>query len=86
MKFVPLIPENAPFYEEQRAWLNGFRSGVLNRGTTPEGGAALESKRPLLTAFGSQGGNAKSLAKRLAREASGRGFAARAAGLGSLQP
>lgn len=25
----PLIPENAPFDEEQRAWLNGFLAGVL---------------------------------------------------------
>jgi sulfite reductase (NADPH) flavoprotein alpha-component len=25
----PLVPENAPFDEEQRAWLNGFLAGVL---------------------------------------------------------
>lgn len=86
MKIVPLIPENAPFSVEQRAWLNGFLAGVLNRGTAPNGAASAESKRPLLIAFGSQSGNAESLAKRLAREASGRGFAARAAGLDSLQP
>lgn len=86
MKIVPLIPENAPFSVEQRAWLNGFLAGVLNRGAAPNGAASAESKRPLLIAFGSQSGNAESLAKRLAREASGRGFAARAAGLDSLQP
>jgi sulfite reductase (NADPH) flavoprotein alpha-component len=27
---VPLIPENAPFSPEQRAWLNGFLAGVLS--------------------------------------------------------
>ncbi|MCF7786607.1 MAG: flavodoxin domain-containing protein [Prosthecobacter sp.] len=86
MKIVPLIPENAPFSVEQRAWLNGFLAGVLNRGAAPNGAASAESKRPLLIAFGSQSGNAESLAKRLAREATGRGFAARAAGLDSLQP
>jgi sulfite reductase (NADPH) flavoprotein alpha-component len=86
MKIVPLIPENAPFSVEQRAWLNGFLAGVLNRGAAASGAASEESKRPLLIAFGSQSGNAESLAKRLAREASGRGFAARAAGLDSLQP
>ncbi|WP_395748436.1 sulfite reductase flavoprotein subunit alpha [Prosthecobacter sp.] len=86
MKSVPLIPENAPFSAEQRAWLNGFLAGVLNRGAAPAGAAPTESKQPLLIAFGSQSGNAESLAKRLAREASGRGFAARAAGLDSLQP
>jgi sulfite reductase (NADPH) flavoprotein alpha-component len=86
MKSAPLIPENAPFSAEQRAWLNGFLAGVLNRGAVPTGAAPAESKQPLLIAFGSQSGNAESLAKRLAREASGRGFAARAAGLDSLQP
>lgn len=86
MTSVPIIPDNAPFSAEQRAWLNGFLAGVLNRGTAPAAAAPTESKLPLLIAFGSQSGNAESLAKRLAREASGRGFAARAAGLDSLQP
>jgi len=87
MNSVPVIPDNAPFSAEQRAWLNGFLAGVLNRGSAA---AAVSSPQkattPLLIAFGSQSGNAESLAKRLAREASGRGFAARAAGLDSLQP
>jgi sulfite reductase (NADPH) flavoprotein alpha-component len=26
---IPLVPDNAPFDEEQRAWLNGFLAGVL---------------------------------------------------------
>lgn len=86
MTHVPLIPDNAPFSAEQRSWLNGFLAGVLNRGPASAMPAAAEAKRPLLIAFGSQSGNAESLAKRLAREASGRGFAARAAGLDSLQP
>ncbi len=89
MNNVPIIPENAPFNAEQRAWLNGFLAGMLSRGTTPGGlptSAPAESKQPLLIAFGSQSGNAESLAKRLAREAAGRGFVARAAGLDSLQP
>ena len=86
MTIVPLIPENAPFSAEQRAWLNGFLAGVLKRGTAPASIAPVGEKRSLLIAFGSQSGNAESLAKRLAREASGRGFAARAAGLDSVQP
>lgn len=88
MTSVPLIPENAPFSAEQRAWLNGFLAGVLNRGSATAVSAAspAEAKRPLLIAFGSQSGNAESLAKRLAREATSRGFAARAVGLDSLQP
>ena len=87
MQITPLIPENAPFTADQRAWLNGFLAGVLQRGGgVNDISAPAEAKKPLLIAFGSQSGNAESLAKRLAREASGRGFAARAAGLDSLQP
>jgi sulfite reductase (NADPH) flavoprotein alpha-component len=82
----PLIPDNAPFSAEQRAWLNGFLAGILRRGTPIPEPATAEAKPPLLIAFGSQSGNAESLAKRLAREAASRGFAARVAGLDSLQP
>lgn len=86
MNSVPVIPDNAPFSTEQRAWLNGFLAGVLNRGSAAVVASPQKVATPLLIAFGSQSGNAESLAKRLAREASGRGFAARAAGLDSLQP
>ncbi len=86
MNSVPVIPDNAPFSTEQRAWLNGFLAGVLNRGSAAAVASPQKAATPLLIAFGSQSGNAESLAKRLAREASGRGFAARAAGLDSLQP
>ena len=87
MNMVPVIPESAPFTAEQRAWLNGFLAGVLGRGAPgPSPAPATEAATPLLIGFGSQSGNAESLARRLAREAAGRGFAARAAGLDSLQP
>lgn len=32
MTIAPLIPENAPFTSEQRAWLNGFFAGLLSTG------------------------------------------------------
>ena len=91
MSSVPLIPESAPFTQEQRAWLNGFLAGLLSRGDSmnlsPRGAPAAPQEKPrLLIAFGSQSGNAESLAKRLGKEASGRGFAARVAGLDSVQP
>ena len=42
---IPLIPENAPFNEEQRAWLSGFLAGALaleNASVTAlQGGTAL---------------------------------------------
>ncbi len=80
---IPLIPETAPFTPEQRSWLNGFLAGVLSRGIAAS--APVVKKSRLLVAFGSQSGNAETLAKRLAKEANGRGFAARAAGLDTLK-
>ncbi len=85
MSSVPLIPENAPFTTEQRAWLNGFLAGALSRGQAAAAGGTEADKTQLLIAYGSQSGNAESLAKRLAKEAAGRGFAAGVAGLDSLQ-
>lgn len=83
---VPIIPESAPFSSEQRAWLNGFLAGLLSRGEPTHVPAAAQEKPRLLVAYGSQSGNAESLAKRLGKEASSRGFAAQVAGLDSVQP
>lgn len=91
MTSIPIIPESAPFTAEQRSWLNGFLAGVLSRGTALTEGASASSvsaaaaKEPLLVLFGSQSGNAESYAKKLAKEAAAKGFAARAAGLDSVQ-
>src|SRR5690606_5772567 len=32
---VPVLPENAPFTTEQRAWLNGFFAALLHPGSAP---------------------------------------------------
>src|SRR5690606_19745514 len=76
----PYIPDNAPFSPEQRAWLNGFFAGMFSRG--PAGGtqttavAATPALTPLTILFGSQTGTAESLAKKAAKEAGKRNFAA----------
>jgi sulfite reductase (NADPH) flavoprotein alpha-component len=78
---LPLIPDTAPFTPEQRAWLNGFLAGVLSRAAEnsnlkseiPNSAAALQ---PLTIIFGSQTGTAEGLAKKAAKEAGKRGFAA----------
>ena len=31
---LPLIPENAPFSPQQRAWLNGFLAGLYGGATS----------------------------------------------------
>ena len=75
---VPVLPDNAPFTPEQRAYLNGFLAGLFSRALQPNLAApAAESKplTPLTILFGSQTGNAENLSKRIAKEAGKRGFA-----------
>jgi sulfite reductase (NADPH) flavoprotein alpha-component len=77
---VPLIPDTAPFSPEQRAWLNGFFAGMFSRaplvGGVPSSREAPPPLTPLTILFGSQTGTAEGLAKRAAKEAGKRGFAA----------
>ncbi len=79
-ELVPTLPDSAPFTPEQRAYLNGFFAGLYSRGPAA-GGVTLSSPaaRPLESLailFGSQTGTCETLAKRIAREAGKRGFAA----------
>ena len=62
--FVPVLPDNAPFTPEQRAYLNGFLAGLFSRAPQPNLGAVAPKSKPLtpLTIlFGSQTGNAENL-------------------------
>ena len=77
-QFVPVLPDNAPFTPEQRAYLNGFLAGLFSRAPQSNlAGPASEARplTPLTILFGSQTGNAESLSKRIAKEAGKRGFA-----------
>jgi len=89
---VPCLPETAPFTPEQRAYLNGFLAGLFSRRPAPTTDAApvtAPAARPLLSLtvlFGSQTGNAERLAKRIAKEAGQRGFAATVHDLAAYPP
>ncbi|MBZ0254751.1 assimilatory sulfite reductase (NADPH) flavoprotein subunit [bacterium] len=74
---VPHIPDHAPFTPEQRAWLNGFLAGLFSRNQLELNAAAAPATQlaPLTILFGSQTGNAESLAKTLSKQASKQGFA-----------
>ena len=75
-ELVPVLPENAPFTAEQRAWLNGFLAGLFSRASVTNGSPQPTSAAtPLSILFGSQTGNAEALAKRAASEARKLGFA-----------
>ena len=87
MPSLPLIPDSAPFSSEQRAWLNGFLAGMLSRAQgapAPAPTAAVPTLAPLTILFGSQTGTGEALAKRTAKAAGQRGFAATVMDLGTL--
>ena len=72
---VPLIPESAPFTEEQRQWLNGLLAGIFSGQTVSE--VAVEkpaAKGKAIIMFGSQSGNAEGLAEEFAGQLKGAGF------------
>lgn len=60
-----IVPENAPFSPEQRAWLNDFFAQHLSGQTTAAAAPAV--KVPATIIFGSQTGNAEGCAKKLAK-------------------
>jgi sulfite reductase (NADPH) flavoprotein alpha-component len=80
---VPQIPESAPFTPQQRAWLNGFFAGLFSSQTAP---VAPEPRQlsPITILFGSQTGNAETLAKKAAAAAGKRGFAPTVLELGGI--
>ena len=76
LPIVPIIPDNAPFTPAQRAWLNGFLAGLFAQ--APAAIATVPQTEPAKTKlnvlFGSQSGNAESLAKKFVKEAKSHGY------------
>ncbi|MEO1723010.1 MAG: sulfite reductase flavoprotein subunit alpha [Pseudomonadota bacterium] len=82
---VPKIPTDAPFSEDQRAWIAGFMAGLSTRlvsghGDTAPAGDAVAAK-PIDILFGTQTGNAEEVANEAAALAKSRGFRPRVADL-----
>jgi sulfite reductase (NADPH) flavoprotein alpha-component len=69
---LPVIPDNAPFTPEQRAWLNGFLAGLFSTSAQP---VATESKTShrIAVLYASQSGTAEGLARKLAKELKAQG-------------
>lgn len=78
---IPFIPEDAPFNEDQRAWLSGFLAGLHSRLSLQGApvGAAVEKQANLAAPqvnilFGTQTGNAEGVAHDAASVASANGL------------
>jgi sulfite reductase (NADPH) flavoprotein alpha-component len=80
---IALLPDDAPFTRDQRAWLNGFFAGLLTQlAAKPPPAAATQLKVPVL--YASQTGTAEGLSRKLAKEARAKGFDSQPLDLGSL--
>lgn len=77
MATIPTIPASAPFSPEQRAWLNGYLAALFPAADSAPAPSPSAAAEPLLVMYGSQTGTAEAIARRIAREAAQRGFAAR---------
>ncbi|MFC5865049.1 sulfite reductase flavoprotein subunit alpha [Acidicapsa dinghuensis] len=70
---IPFIPDNAPFTQEQRAWLNGLLAGMFS--SAPQAAVTAKPSRRVAVLYGSQSGTAESMARKLAKELKAQGHA-----------
>ncbi|MFN6552216.1 diflavin oxidoreductase [Mycolicibacterium septicum] len=86
---IAYIPQDAPFNEDQRAWLSGFLAGLHSRlamnVATPPSTADQAAPRPALRIlYGTQTGNAEAVAGDAAAAAKGQGFDVTVSGLDEI--
>ena len=84
MTATPQIPANAPFSEDQRAWLNGYLAGLFSGSNSPTPPAASTSRGSLLFLYGSQSGSSEGLARKFGKLAKKQGFETKVSGLESF--
>ena len=70
----PLIPENAPYSEIQRAWLGGFFAGMHSHMLQSAGSTDQSNARTLHILYGTQTGNCESLSHDVANSAKTHGL------------
>ncbi|MEM9878890.1 MAG: flavodoxin domain-containing protein [Pseudomonadota bacterium] len=80
------IPDEAPFDEAQRHWLNGLLSGLhAIASASASDGAPQQAGTALSVLYGSQSGNAEALSKDLRNYSKTRGFEPSVAALDDIQ-
>lgn len=88
---IAYIPQDAPFNEDQRAWLSGFLAGLhsrlaMNIAAPPPIAADQSAPRPSLRIlYGTQTGNAEGVANDAAQAAKGQGFDVTVSGLDEIE-
>jgi sulfite reductase (NADPH) flavoprotein alpha-component len=88
---IAYIPEDAPFNEDQRAWISGFLAGLhsrlaMNIATPPPAIADQTGPRPSLRIlYGTQTGNAEGVANDAAAAAKSQGFDVKVSGLDDIE-
>lgn len=88
---IAYIPEDAPFNEDQRAWISGFLAGLhsrlaMNMSTPPPVTSDQEAPRPpLRILYGTQTGNAEGVAGDAAAAAKAQGFDVTVSGLDEIE-
>jgi sulfite reductase (NADPH) flavoprotein alpha-component len=83
--FVPYIPNNAPFSEDQRAWLNGFLAGIFSV-TQPAAAVDPPPSLKIAVLYASQSGTAEGLARKVAKDLKSKGHVASLASLEGYTP
>lgn len=88
---IAYIPQDAPFNEDQRAWLSGFLAGLhsrlaMNMVPPPAAVADAPAARPALRIlYGTQTGNAEGVANDAAAAAKLQGFDVKVSGLDEIE-
>ena len=82
---IPFIPDDAPFTQEQRAWLNGFLAGIFSSAPVPDAAARVVSPK-IAVLYASQSGTAEGLARKLTKELKAKGYAASLTSLEAYTP
>nr|WP_305908349.1 flavodoxin domain-containing protein [Methylomarinum sp. Ch1-1]MDP4521174.1 flavodoxin domain-containing protein [Methylomarinum sp. Ch1-1] len=71
---APYIPYNAPYSDNQRAWLSGFFAGMHSHMLQSAGSVNQADARKLNILYGSQTGNSESVAEDVAAAAKSHGL------------
>jgi sulfite reductase (NADPH) flavoprotein alpha-component len=72
---VPYIPDNAPFNDDQRAWLNGFLAGIFSS-AQPAVATDTPVSLKIAVLYASQSGTAEGLARKVAKDLKSKGHIA----------